>query len=181
MEGYWTGKKAIFLRFAKCNLQCSFCDTSHKDYTEMTSDEIIKQLKKYNCDFIVVTGGEPLLQYDNELSKLLHNEDYFIQIESNGTIPIQGNCDWLTISPKSLVIKENILKVREYKLLATPNLTKSIINYYKYANDKQKLIPEIYIQPIFDDKESLKRAINIVKQCEDVNLSIQTHKYIGIE
>ena len=74
-EGPFIGKRATFLRLSKCNLNCDFCDTESRDEGEIMSIEDVKnalldEFDKHNTDFLVITGGEPTLQY-KELRELL--------------------------------------------------------------------------------------------------------------
>ena len=63
-EGRNTGRAAIFIRFAGCNLRCSFCDTQFNEYREMTDEQILNEIAQYPSRFVVLTGGEPTLQVD---------------------------------------------------------------------------------------------------------------------
>lgn len=99
-EGYFTGTPAVFLRMSGCNLKCPFCDTDHEDYTEMSPVQIAEALRAYPARHVVITGGEPSLQLDQMLVDLLHDEGWFIQIETNGTNRLPEEIDWVTCSPK---------------------------------------------------------------------------------
>ena len=79
-EGHFTGTPAIFIRFSGCNLKCSFCDTDHSHYTEMTEEEIVGEACKYPARHVVITGGEPLLQITASLTDKLHGAGFFIQM-----------------------------------------------------------------------------------------------------
>lgn len=87
-EGINIGKPTIFLRLAECNLFCKFCDskyswTESKDYTIF---QLLKEIRKFPCTNICITGGEPLLQ-QKELKKLVEQlPEYYIEIETNGTV-----------------------------------------------------------------------------------------------
>ena len=70
-EGYHTGTPAVFLRFSGCNLACPFCDTDFSDSTPMTAEEILAAVTAFPAHHIVLTGGEPLLQVDNQLLIML--------------------------------------------------------------------------------------------------------------
>ena len=61
-EGHFTGRPAIFIRLAGCNLRCPFCDTDFTSYTEMAVADILKAIASYPARFVVLTGGEPSLQ-----------------------------------------------------------------------------------------------------------------------
>ena len=66
-EGHWTGTPAIFIRFAGCNLRCDFCDTNHESGEEYDTEELIKELSQYPAKRVILTGGEPGLQVNDEL------------------------------------------------------------------------------------------------------------------
>jgi 7-carboxy-7-deazaguanine synthase len=122
-EGMQAGRRAVFLRFAGCNLWsgreedraaavCRFCDT---DFVGLDGDgggrfrdartlaRAVAEL--WGADragaFVVITGGEPMLQLDTALIDSLHAEDFEIAVESNGTLPAVPGIDWLCISPKA--------------------------------------------------------------------------------
>ena len=129
-EGYNTGRAAVFVRFAGCNLRCPFCDTEFDTHREMTDDEIVAEISRYEVrdaryensmeadssigsnlaprtsylasrkPLVVLTGGEPTLQVDEAFVDLLHRHGFEVAMESNGTRPAPQNLDWLTVSPK---------------------------------------------------------------------------------
>ena len=84
-EGRNTGRAAIFIRFAGCNLKCPFCDTDFAQYEEMSDEDILNRIKSYPSRFVVLTGGEPSLQVDRQLVDLLHKHGYELAMETNGT------------------------------------------------------------------------------------------------
>lgn len=102
-EGFYTGRPAVFIRFAGCNLRCSFCDTDFSQGRAMTADEIqkvVQSLYPSSSPFIVLTGGEPTLQVDDELITALRTLSAYIAIETNGGKPIPAGVDFVTCSPK---------------------------------------------------------------------------------
>ena len=115
-EGLNIGKPAVFLRLALCNLACSWCDTKYTwewqkyDLKEQTLDistnEIQRQILRHNCTYLVVTGGEPMLQQKQLIPLLqnLKNKEFHIEIETNGTIvpdpELVGLVDHWSVSPK---------------------------------------------------------------------------------
>ena len=91
-EGPHIGMSAIFIRLAECNLKCGFCDTKYSwgEGTKISIPNLIKKVRDFNCSFVVLTGGEPLLQ-DEPLIVLFESlldtsPFYFFEIETNGTI-----------------------------------------------------------------------------------------------
>ena len=113
-EGRNTGRAAVFVRFAGCNLRCAFCDTEFDTYRQMTAEEIVEAVKALVPQsqaqhptgeaggrlLAVLTGGEPTLQVDEAFVDLLHQHGFEVAMESNGTRPAPQNLDWLTVSPK---------------------------------------------------------------------------------
>lgn len=119
-EGRNTGRAAVFIRFAGCNLRCPFCDTEFDSYREVSAEEIITEAEAavggvddtgrthdtggktagHTFPLVVLTGGEPTLQVDEAFVDLLHQHGYEVAMESNGTRPAPKNLDWLTVSPK---------------------------------------------------------------------------------
>ena len=89
-EGIEIGKPEVFVRLSGCNLRCVWCDTKYAWYNgkEMSVDEIIREIKRYPCKNVSITGGEPLLQKDEllELIRKLKKMGYWVQINTNGTI-----------------------------------------------------------------------------------------------
>ena len=107
-EGAHSGIPAVFVRFSGCNLRCPWCDTEFSEYTEMTAEQIVTQMKElYDLPnerrkMCVLTGGEPSLQVDKPLIDALHAAGFYICIETNGTRPLPDGIDWITCSPKMI-------------------------------------------------------------------------------
>lgn len=105
-EGRLAGQPSIFIRVAGCPLRCRWCDTKYAwDYrsgTEYSIAEIIKTIRQWQCHFIVITGGEPLINPDlKELTHCLKKLNKHITIETAGITFVQGlKCDLMSISPK---------------------------------------------------------------------------------
>ena len=101
-EGRWSGRPAVFVRMSGCNLKCPFCDTDFKGNKEMSAEDILAACleKGGDCRFIVLTGGEPTLQVDAELIHLLHQQGYYLSMETNGTHVVPEGIAWITCSPK---------------------------------------------------------------------------------
>ena len=110
-EGVHSGKVAVFVRFAGCNLWsgreaqrtravCKFCDTQFVGGQRMTRQQIIDEVSRYP-GMIVFTGGEPALQLDAELVRALQKRGRYVAIETNGTRPVPTMLDWVCVSPKA--------------------------------------------------------------------------------
>jgi organic radical activating enzyme len=184
-EGYWMGSPAIFVRFAYCNMECRFCDTEYDTFVEMSLEDILNEISKYNCNHIVLTGGEPSLQIDLDLLNGLKEDSYYVQVETNGIITTQNLApynditgffdriliDWLTVSPK----QKGFIKGNELKVLFP------FINLIE--ENRLDEFDVIYIQPVYSDNKpkNLKKVIEYIKKNPRWRLSLQAHKHIGIQ
>jgi len=103
-EGVNAGRLATFIRFAGCNLSCTWCDTDHTMKEELTASEIIKRVVEIDSKFVVLTGGEPTLHLSMGVLEPLQTAGYELAIETNGVMPIQPAflryLSWITVSPK---------------------------------------------------------------------------------
>jgi len=121
-EGYFTGRAAVFLRFSGCNLWsgreddrekaiCRFCDTdffgtdgdgggTFESAVEL-SDHVHEVWGSEGNQFVVCTGGEPLLQLDDDLISALHARGFDVAVETNGTVEAPPGIDWLCVRPKA--------------------------------------------------------------------------------
>ena len=101
-EGFHAGTAAIFIRGTGCNLACAFCDTDFSPRERLTPLEIADRIADYPCRFVVLTGGEPTIQAKGfrALVELLHERDYYVTMETNGTSADTLGADWVTVSPK---------------------------------------------------------------------------------
>ena len=168
-EGYWTGTPAVFIRFAGCNLNCSFCDTDFSYKLDLTMAEILLMLGEYPTNHIVLTGGEPALQIDNEFVGALRNKGYYIQIETNGTQELPNNLNWITISPKE---NWEIKIGNELKVIYQGQ----ILEQYEDTD-----FDFYYLQPCeIEGKMNIEETIKIVKNNPKWKLSIQTQKLLKI-
>ena len=121
-EGHNTGRAAVFVRFSGCNLKCAFCDTDFASFEPLTGHDIVERIRHHEARLVVLTGGEPTLQVDEQLIDALHEAGFEVAMESNGTLPPPSNLDWLTVSPKT---KPRVQRCNELKVLfdeaETPN------------------------------------------------------------
>lgn len=181
-EGRFTGTPAVFLRFSGCNLACGFCDTEFTEYSLLSLDRIVEQVCIFPSRHIVITGGEPLLQLTDSLAIALHEKGFFIQIETNGTLRLNGSLpelvDWVTCSPKSQNIV--IQRIDELKVVHTGQA----LSFYEEMPIEH---PECrYLQPCDEgdpvrNAENFARAVDYIKAHPVWKLSLQTHKLTGIK
>ena len=168
-EGRYTGTPAVFLRFSGCNRACAFCDTDHHGFTAMTGEEIADACAAYPARHLVVTGGEPLLQLDSALLLLLKARGFYVQIETNGTLPAPPEVDWVTCSPKDA--PWGINRVDELKIVYQGQDVEETASHFDTTL--------LYLQPC--------SGLNTAETVEYIlahprwKLSLQTHKLIDIQ
>lgn len=167
-EGVFTGTAAIFIRFSGCNRACSFCDTDFKSFTEMSMTDIVKEIARYAPKHVVLTGGEPAMQIDAEKVRMLKDAGYFVQIETNGSLPVPKNIDWVTCSPKEGPWL--IDHVDELKIVYQGQDVEEIASHF---NPKVKCL-----QPC--SRINTRETIDYIIAHPWWRLSLQTHKYIDI-
>ena len=177
-EGRHVGTPAVFVRFSGCNLKCPFCDTAHHDFTEMSVDDIMREVAKHPARHVVVTGGEPTLQLTAELVDRLHRAGKYVQIETNGTHPLPAGCrvDWVTCSPKDApVVLQHIDELKVVFMSADQNMSL----YDRFAASVYSLQPCDVGDRAANDR-ILADAIAYCLAHPKWHLSLQTHKLINV-
>lgn len=186
-EGAHAGRACVFLRFAACSLECTWCDTdfSVEGSVRMTANEIVARLLELdtnNARMVVVTGGEPTLQWDEEVERAIHTAGFRIHMESNGTRMLDAPVDWLTVSPKpqfhtkSLSLVE--LPASEVKVVIDDTVDAATLDGYIARYRAQ----HYFVQPCMDDRyqHHLERTIALVQSRPQWRLSLQLHKILGV-
>ena len=209
-EGIHTGVPSVFLRLQGCPVGCPWCDTKHTwtldDAFLTTADKVVTKSReseaffnadenavlalfnelKYTAKHVVITGGEPCMYDLGPLTRFLHQHGYTTQIETSGTYEVR--CDqetWVTVSPK-VDMKAGMPVLTS--ALQRANEIKHPVTMQRHIDELDALLarleanslPPVCLQPISQQQ----RATDLViKTCIERNwrLSLQTHKYIGIE
>jgi len=196
-EGARTGRAAVFLRFAGCNLwsgreedrdaaTCNFCDTDFVGTDGrgggkfLTAESLAEAVaaewpnRERAKPYVVCTGGEPLLQIDADLINALHGRGFEIAIETNGTLMPPAGIDWICVSPKAgaeFVLRHgNELKLIYPQKGAEPE---------RFADLD---FAHFFLQPMDGDRrgENTRAAAAYCMAHPQWRLSLQTHKLIGI-
>ncbi|MCB9209290.1 MAG: radical SAM protein [Ignavibacteriales bacterium] len=191
-EGTKTGQPCIFIRLTYCNLRCTYCDTEYAFYEgkDMSIDEIFTEIKKYNCNLVEVTGGEPLMQNESfDLMTQLCNSGYSVMLETGGSLPIMNVDQRVKIildlkCPSSGMEKKNdysnidfIKQSDEIKFVIGNkedfDWSKEIVKQY---NLDSKCI--VLFSPVFGRIENRELVDWILKDNLNVRFQTQLHKYI---
>jgi len=200
-EGAQTGRPAVFLRFAGCNLWsgreahraeavCRFCDTEFvgtdgpgggKFETAVELAEAVLAAWPTGQDgvtpYVVCTGGEPLLQLDLEAIAALHDAGFELGVESNGTLAAPDGIDWLCVSPKGRapVVQTSGDELKLVYPQAEPEAQPELFAQMDFRH--------FFLQPL-DSPERDANTRNVVDYClrhPQWKLSLQTHKILGID
>jgi 7-carboxy-7-deazaguanine synthase (Cx14CxxC type) len=195
-EGVQAGRRAVFLRFAGCNLwsgreqdraaaQCGFCDTDFvgtdgpgggggagaaalADAAERTWGDGREER------LVVVTGGEPMLQLDSQMVEALHRRGFRVAIETNGTLPVAESVDWVCVSPKAgtTVVQRS---GDELKLVwPQPGIDPAELESWAFDH--------FLVQPMdcADGEAAVAASIQLAMQRPRWRLSLQNHKAVGL-
>lgn len=199
-EGAQTGRPAVFLRFAGCNLWsgrerdragavCNFCDTEFVGTGGpgggkfSTADELASAVRKAwpgdddgATPYVVCTGGEPLLQLDAAAIESLHRAGFEIGIETNGTLPAPAGIDWICVSPKANATLE-LTSGDELKLVYPQReIDAQPVRFESLA------FTHFFLQPLDNEQQAgnIQATVRYCMQHPQWRLSLQTHKLIGI-
>ena len=167
-EGFWTGTPVVFVRLSGCNLQCSFCDTDHKPYREMSAQEILREVQQYRCPRICLTGGEPLLQLDDELLDTF--SAFIVHMETNGSVN----------KPEVNRGKVAITEADEIKLVYDGTLTEEEILAWEGFPASHLFLQPCDVPDPARRQQLLEATIDFVKRHPLWRLSLQTHKLLHI-
>ena len=195
-EGVQAGRRAVFLRFAGCNLWsgreddrataiCTFCDTDFvgtdgSSGGKYPSAEALADIAAtvWGDDrthaYIVITGGEPLLQLDASLIDALHDKGFDIGVETNGTITAPEGIDWLCVSPKAG--SDTVQRIGDELKLVWPQQGSDWSAMESWA------FTHHLVQPMdgLALRENTLAAVAFVQAHPKWRLTTQTHKALGL-
>ncbi len=199
-EGRRSGQLAIFIRFAGCNLNCSYCDTlwaNEKDvsYELVSSKDIYDYIKSQKIKNVTLTGGEPLMQKGIvELLKVLSKDkELYVEIETNGSVLLDEFLDIENSPSFTMDYKlpssnmENKMALDNFRYLTNKDTVKFVSGSIEDLEKAKEIIKKynlvnttnIYISPVFG-KINLDTIVEFMKnnKMNGVNLQLQLHKII---
>jgi 7-carboxy-7-deazaguanine synthase len=197
-EGAQAGRRAVFLRFAGCNLWsgreedrataiCQFCDTDFvgldgENGGRYSADALVAKVAALwgegrDHRYVVLTGGEPMLQVDDALVEALHGQGFEIAIESNGTIAVHPGIDWVCISPKAG--SDVVQRSGDELKLVWPQVGSDLESLESWS------FLYFLLQPMDSgsaeaNEANRKAAIELVSGRPKWRLSLQNHKLLGL-
>jgi 7-carboxy-7-deazaguanine synthase len=195
-EGVQAGARAVFLRFAGCNLwsgreqdreeaQCKFCDTDFVGTDGegggkfCTAEDLAAHVEALwgageAQRLVVITGGEPMLQLDEALVSALHGRGFRVAVETNGTLPAVGGLDWICVSPKAGT--EVVQRDGDELKLVWPQAGIDPAELERWGFD------HFLVQPMdcAEREAALDAAISLAMERPRWRLTLQAHKVIGL-
>ncbi len=189
-EGPAVGEPAIFIRFAGCPVKCKWCDTNYTDnMMRMSVAEILDAVNIFGTGIVVLTGGEPLVQDVFGLVRGLVDYKHKVHIETSGTtecfptLPDEPIAE-LVCSPKTEFLSNVAKQATAWKYVVGEGMVLSEDDGLPVGLARPLNGAPIYIQPLWGDNTPVspndRLAVEIVKRY-GYRLSLQTHKYLGIE
>ncbi len=213
-EGAWAGRPAVFVRLVGCNMwtgyaadrardaakghHCAaFCDTdftkegSIKLSAHALADEVARVGR--GIDFVVLTGGEPLLQADAALVAALHQRGVEVAVETNGTVRL-GDAfgepaywpDWIVCSPKLAAAQTVIETMDELKLVVPayrPDAYASVATRVRLHRVGARARRYLWVQPEDGPRlaEAVRDAVEAAQAHPGWRVSVQTHKILDVD
>lgn len=193
-EGARAGTPNVFVRFAKCNLDCPFCDTDFEHGDWYTIPELLAEMRRVadpECDWVVFTGGEPMLQLDEALTWAARTVGWHLAIETNGMFAIPFPMDWVCVSPKNDQVAQLSANEVKYVMNAGDPLPDtrvkaehyllSPVSIYETCDHDGDCEPPACLGPRWrTDPDALAHCIDLCKVNPPWRLSCQQHHAWGI-
>ncbi len=183
-EGANTGKPAYFIRVGGCDVGCHWCDVKESWNPALhplkNLDEVVQGTLAFPASDVVITGGEPTIYNLTYLTDELIKHGKRVFLETSGAYPLTGKWHWICLSPKKTAppMQEIYSKAHELKIIVFNQ------HDFKWAEEhaaKVNVDCRLYLQPEWSkSKEVLKDIIDYVQKNPKWNISLQTHKFMGI-
>ncbi|MBT8327736.1 MAG: 7-carboxy-7-deazaguanine synthase QueE [Bacteroidia bacterium] len=184
-EGKFAGSPAFFIRFGGCDVGCVWCDVKDSwnadNHPKMSVNEMIAEAEKHPSKIVILTGGEPGMYDLTSVCDAFRSKGFQVHIETSGAYPLKGNFDWITFSPKKF-------KAPLTEVAAIADELKIVVfnrSDFEWATQHQDLVSQrckLYLQPEWDKKEVVQPLIfDFVLKHPKWKISVQTHKYLGVD
>ena len=192
-ESTKAGLPCVFVRLTYCNIRCVYCDTEYAFYegVDRSIDDIVDEVKSFNCKLVEITGGEPLVQENvHNLIKELCDLGYEVLIETGGSLPIENIDKRVKVimdlkTPYSRMEKKN--RYENIQHLKSTDEVKFVIGSredYEWVKDiiltydLLNKVEQVLLSPVFDKVENIQLAEWILQDKLNVRFQLQMHKYI---
>lgn len=183
-EGFHQGRAAYFIRLGGCDVGCVWCDVKESwdaaAHPQQPVSDIVAEAAKQPGRLAVITGGEPLLHPLGALTAALKKAGFETNIETSGSSPLSGDWDWICLSPKKFKspLPEVAAAADELKVVV---FNASDFQWAEQWAAQVKPGCRLYLQPEWSRRDKMLPAIiRYILDHPEWELSIQSHKYIGV-
>ncbi len=183
-EGAWAGTNAFFIRLGGCDVGCPWCDTKHswnpKRHPQQTIGTLVSAAKAANPQIVVITGGEPLMHNLTLLTQQLKAADLQVHLETSGAHPFSGHFDWVTFSPKRFKPPHPSIytQASELKVVVA---TEADLAWAEQQAAQLSPTVDKRLQPEWETSDSQQIVFNYVLKHPEWRVSLQTHKFLGVQ
>jgi len=182
-EGYWTGQSAFFIRLGGCDVCCTWCDTKHSwdasVHRRRSVMDLVIAATQVGSHRVIVTGGEPTLYDLRPLVAGLRGAGRSPHLETSGAHPLQGDFDWVTLSPKPFLPPHPSVYAQAHELkivVSEPSdLDWAEVQAAQVGPETLKLL-----QPEWNSPEMMRLVYDYVLNHSDWRISLQTHKILRV-
>lgn len=183
-EGAFAGYAAYFIRLGGCDVGCVWCDVKDSwdasKHPMVSEKSLVDAVVHSGAPICVITGGEPAMYDLTSLTGLLKAAGVRTHIETSAAYPIVGDFDWVCISPKKFKfpLESEMLKANELKIIV---FNKSDFEWAQTWSNQVTSSCRLLLQPEWDKRDQVMHLlVDFVKQNPRWQISLQTHKYIGV-
>ena len=184
-EGFHQGRAAYFIRLGGCDVGCVWCDVKESwdadKHSLITVEKLVENVQHTPAKLVVITGGEPLMHDLDFLTQQLQQAGFETNIETSGSSPLSGSWNWICLSPKKFKapLQEVVPFASELKIIIF-NKTD-----FKWAEEYAEQVAtscKLYLQPEWTKSaEMMPLIVDYIMANPQWELSLQIHKYIGVE
>ena len=184
-EGFHQGRAAYFIRLGGCDVGCIWCDVKESwDATKhplLAIEKLVENVKQTPAKLVVITGGEPLMHDLNFLTQKLQQAGFETNIETSGSSPLSGSWNWICLSPKKFKapLPEVVPFANELKIII---FNKTDFKWAEEYAEQVSTSCKLYLQPEWTKSaEMMPLIVDYIMANPQWELSLQIHKYIGVE
>lgn len=184
-EGQFAGTPAYFIRLGGCDVGCVWCDVKESwdaaKHPLQLPEILAENVKRSGAPVCVITGGEPCMYNLDELTAQIRNRGIRTHLETSGVYPVTGEWDWITFSPKKFKAPDKSIyaKASELKVIV---FNKSDLAWAETHTSGLSDKCLLYMQPEWEKRLEMEPLIfDYVRTHPKWRMSIQTHKYLGVD
>ncbi len=184
-EGAFAGAPAYFIRLAGCDVGCVWCDVKESwdagKHRQIEVSTLVTEVEESGTGICVITGGEPAMYDLSLLTGKLRAAGIRTHVETSGAYELTGEWDWVTFSPKKFKgpVESIYSKANELKVIV---FHKSDIEWSQSHGGKVNSDCGLYLQPEWEKRELMQPLIiDFIRKNIRWRISVQTHKYLGVD